>query len=103
VPLDVSPSAGKRPQRFGQMSQVPDGDKSGEYSHGSKMPLGSRWTQAARHWQAFAPMTSKGLLDISQIDSGGTPAIIARLIHRRGGFEGSHSIHADDLSKPVKD
>src|SRR6267142_2616121 len=40
--------------------------RSGSNSHGSKTLFGSRCTQAVRKPQAFAPITSKGLLEIMQ-------------------------------------
>ena len=43
--------------------------RSGANSHGSNILFGSRCTQAVRRPQAFAPITSKGLLEIRQTDS----------------------------------
>ena len=40
--------------------------RSGSNSHGSNILFGSRCTQAVRRPQAFAPITSKGLLEIMQ-------------------------------------
>ena len=54
---------------FADSCSSPWTTRSGSNSHGSNILFGSRCTQAVRKPQAFAPITSKGLLEIMQTDS----------------------------------